>query len=79
MEGSGSSATGENIWVLTFGGVAEEGEEEEDVELLPDPVPQAGEYADPQKVRERFLAGRKLSESRIPLPPVGGEGAFEKD
>ena len=58
---------------------AEDAEDEEDVELLPDPTPEAEVYADPQKVRERFLAGRNLSESRFPLGPVGGPGAFEKD
>ena len=52
---------------------------EKDVELLPEPIYDVEDVAEPDVVRERFLAGKKLSRQLSPLLPIGGEGLHDKD
>ena len=49
------------------------------LELLPEPVYDVEDLPERQVVRERFLAGKKLSRQLTPLRPLGGEGLHEKD
>ena len=53
--------------------------DEEDVQLLPEPIYDVEDLPEPEAVRERFLAGKKLSRQLTPLRPLGGEGLHEKD
>ena len=58
---------------------ADDEDPDADVQLLPEPVHDVDDMPDPQSVRERFLASKKLSRDLSPLRPIGGEGLHEKD
>ena len=58
---------------------ADDEDPDADVQLMPEPIYDPEDMPDPQLVRERFLAGKKLSRNLGPLRPLGGEGLHEKD